>query len=56
MSANVSVIIPVFGVVKYIEKCADSLFNQTIDDVESLLFKDSALQTCVYLVKNKISK
>lgn len=48
--------IPIYGVEKYIERCADSLYNQTIDDVESLLFKDSALQTCVYFVKNIISK
>jgi glycosyltransferase involved in cell wall biosynthesis len=53
---KVSIIVLVNGVEKYIERCADSLYNQTIDDVESLLFKNSALQTCVYLVKNKISK
>lgn len=53
---KVSIFVLVNGIEKYIERCADSLYNQTIDDVESVLFKDSALQTCVYFVINKISK
>ena len=31
---KVSVIIPVYGVEKYIERCARSLFEQTLDDIE----------------------
>ncbi|MEY8478078.1 glycosyltransferase, partial [Bacteroides acidifaciens] len=30
---KVSVIIPVYGVEKYIEQCVRSLFAQTLDDV-----------------------
>lgn len=33
---KVSVIIPVYGVEKYIERCARSLFEQTLDDIEYL--------------------
>lgn len=37
---KVSVIIPVFGVEKYIERCARSLFEQTLDDIEYLFIDD----------------
>ena len=37
---KVSVIIPVFGVEKYIERCARSLFEQTLDDIEYLFIND----------------
>ncbi len=40
MSAKVSVIIPVYGVEKYIERCARSLFEQTLDDIEYLFIDD----------------
>lgn len=38
--AKVSVIIPVYGVEKYIERCARSLFEQTLDDIEFLFIDD----------------
>ena len=31
---KVSVIIPVYGVEKFIERCAESLLQQTLEDVE----------------------
>lgn len=37
---NVSVIIPVYGVESYIERCARSLFGQTLDDIEYLFIDD----------------
>lgn len=37
---KVSVIVPVFGVEKYIERCARSLFEQTLDDIEYLFIDD----------------
>jgi len=37
---KVSVIIPIYGVEKYIEKCARSLFEQTLDDVEYIFIND----------------
>lgn len=37
---KVSVIIPVYGVEKYIERCARSLFEQTLDDMEYLFIDD----------------
>lgn len=37
---KISVIIPVFGVEKYIERCARSLFSQTLDEIEYLFIDD----------------
>lgn len=37
---KVSVIIPVYNAEKYIEKCARSLFEQTLDDIEYIFIDD----------------
>lgn len=37
---NVSVIIPVYNVEQYIERCARSLFGQTLDDIEYIFVND----------------
>ena len=37
---KVSVIIPIYGVEKYIERCAISLFEQTLDDIEYIFIDD----------------
>ena len=37
---KVSVIIPVYGVEKYIERCARSLFEQTLEDMEFIFVND----------------
>ena len=38
--AKVSVIIPVYNVEQYIERCAHSLFGQTLDDIEYIFIDD----------------
>ena len=37
---KVSLLIPVYGVEKYIEKCAVSLFEQTYEDIEYIFVDD----------------
>lgn len=37
---KVSVVVPVYGVEKYIERCAHSLFEQTLDDIEFIFVDD----------------
>ena len=37
MKIKVSVIVPVYGVEKYIAKCLDSLVNQTLDEIEIIV-------------------
>ncbi|SFI43657.1 glycosyltransferase family 2 protein [Halpernia frigidisoli] len=39
---KVSVIVPVFNVEKYLEKCLNSLVNQTLDEVEILVINDGS--------------
>lgn len=37
---KISVIVPIYGVEKYIERCARSLFEQTLDDIEYIFVDD----------------
>jgi glycosyltransferase involved in cell wall biosynthesis len=37
---KVSVIIPIYGVEKYIKRCVESLFNQTLQDMEFIFVND----------------
>lgn len=37
---KISVIVPVYGVEKYIERCARSLFEQTLDEIEYIFVDD----------------
>lgn len=47
---KVSIIIPVYNVEKYLERCINSLRNQTLEDIEIILVddssKDSSLELC----------
>lgn len=64
-SPKVSVVIPVYGVEKYIEKCAISLFRQTLHDIEYIFVndctKDSSIEVLLDVIerfpnrKNRIS-
>lgn len=37
---KISVIVPIYGVEKYIERCANSLFGQTFEDMEFIFIND----------------
>ncbi len=39
-SFKISVIVPIYGVEKYIERCARSLFEQTLDNIEYIFVDD----------------
>lgn len=49
---KVSVIIPVYGVEKYIEKCARQLFEQTLDDIEYLFIDDCTPDKSIEVLKH----
>lgn len=49
---KVSVIIPVYGVEEYIVRCANSLFSQTLDDMEYIFVDDCSPDRSIDLLKN----
>ena len=40
--AKVSVIVPVYGVEEWLERCLDSLVNQTLEDIEIIVVNDGS--------------
>lgn len=48
---KVSVIVPVYGVEKYVERCARSLFEQTLDDIEYLFIDDCTPDKSIEILK-----
>jgi len=53
---KVSVIIPIYGVEKYIKRCAESLFQQTLDDLEYIFVDDCTLDSSVEILNSVIEK
>jgi len=53
---KVSVIVPVYGVERYIERCARSLFEQTLDDIEYLFIDDCTLDSSIEILKKVIKE
>lgn len=52
MPAKVSVIIPVYGAEKTIEKCAESLFSQTLDDIEYIFVNDCTPDNSIEILQS----
>jgi hypothetical protein len=52
---KVSVIVPVYNVEKYLEKCLDSLINQTLEDIEIIVVNDGSPDNS-QLIIDKYSK
>lgn len=48
---KVSVIIPIYKVEKYIERCARSLFEQTLDDIEFIFIDDCSPDRSIDLLR-----
>lgn len=53
---KVSVIIPVYGVEKYIERCARSLFEQTLDDIEFIFINDCTPDNSINVLETTLSE
>ena len=51
MEAKISVIIPVYGVEKYIERCARSLFGQSLDSLQFIFVDDGSTDDSFEVVK-----
>ena len=54
--AKVSVLVPVFGVEKYIEKCIRSLMTQTLDDIEFVIVNDCTKDKSMEILFDVISE
>lgn len=53
---KVSVIIPVYGVEKYIQRCARSLFEQTLDDIEYLFIDDCTPDKSIVILQQVLEE
>ncbi len=53
---KVSIIIPVYGVEKYIERCARSLFEQTLDDIEYLFIDDCTPDRSIEVLRSVLEE
>lgn len=49
---KISVIIPVYNVEKYIEKCLDSIVNQTMKDIEIIIVNDGSEDNSENIIKH----
>lgn len=55
MNSKVSIVVPVYGVEKYIERCARSLFMQTFGDIE-YIFVNDCTKDCSMQVLESVMK
>ena len=53
---KVSVIIPVYGVEPFIERCARSLFEQTLEDMEFIFVDDCSPDRSVEILNKVVSE
>lgn len=53
---KVSIIVPFYNVEGYIEKCLDTLVNQTLKDIEIILVNDESKDNSEFIVKKYLDK
>ena len=46
MNTKVSVIVPVYGVERYLRQCVDSIREQTLEDIQIILVDDGSRDGC----------
>ena len=46
MNPKVSIIVPVYNVERYLDRCVYSLMNQTLEDIEIILVDDGSPDKC----------
>jgi len=51
MKTKVSIIVPVYNVEQYLEKCLESLVNQTLKDIEIILINDGSPDNSEKIIK-----
>lgn len=56
MQPKVSVIVPIYGVEKYLNQCVDSIIAQTLKDIEIILVDDGSKDKCPQIVDEYAKK
>lgn len=56
MNPKVSVIVPVYKAEKYIERCATSLFGQTLDEIEYIFIDDNSPDNSIQILETLIPR
>lgn len=56
MNIRVSVIVPIYGVEKHIEKCVVSLFEQSMDDIEFIFVNDKTKDNSINILEEVINR
>ncbi|MDM1298607.1 glycosyltransferase family 2 protein [Empedobacter falsenii] len=56
MNPKVSILVPVYGVEQFIERCAISLFEQTFDDIEYVFVNDCTPDNSISILERIIRK
>ena len=54
--AKVSIIVPVYNVELYVEKCLESLVNQTLNDIEIIVVNDGSKDNSKQIIQDFIKK
>ena len=54
VSAKISYIVAVYNVADYIEQCARSLFEQTLEDIEVVFVDDASKDDCVGIIRKTL--
>ena len=53
---KISVVVPVYGVEKYLNECVDSILNQTFKDIEVVLVDDGSRDNCPQIIDEYAKK
>ncbi|MCD8377339.1 MAG: glycosyltransferase [Candidatus Gastranaerophilales bacterium] len=53
---KVSVIVPIYGVEKYLRECLDSIINQTLKDIEIICIDDGSKDNCPAIIDEYAQK
>lgn len=56
MMSKVSVIVPIYGVERYLRECLDSILNQTLKDIEIILIDDGGKDACPEIIDEYAQK